>query len=115
MSVVKFFLYITKLTLYVLVVVSFILTMFLLERIVDIELSGLLARTAVMGYKVSISKEVREQIIKEGSDPRYGARPLRRAIQTHVEDVITDILLNRIPENAVRQEEDQPVDILVEI
>ncbi len=86
-----------------------------LERIVDIELSGLLARTAVMGYKVSISKEVREQIIKEGSDPRYGARPLRRAIQTHVEDVITDILLNRIPENAVRQEEDQPVDILVEI
>jgi ATP-dependent Clp protease ATP-binding subunit ClpC len=86
-----------------------------LERIVDIELSGLLARTAVMGYKVTISKEVREQIIKEGSDPRYGARPLRRAIQTHVEDVITDILLNRIPENAVRQEEDQPVDILVEI
>ncbi len=68
-----------------------------LERIVDIELSGLLARTAVMGYKVSITPEVREQIIKEGSDPRYGARPLRRAIQTHVEDVITDILLNRQP------------------
>ncbi len=70
-----------------------------LERIVDIELSGLLARTAVMGYKVSISPEVRERIIKEGSDPRYGARPLRRAIQTHVEDVITDILLNRQPED----------------
>jgi len=68
-----------------------------LERIVDIELSGLLARTAVMGYKVSISPEVRERIIKEGSDPRYGARPLRRAIQTHVEDVITDILLNSQP------------------
>jgi len=66
-----------------------------LERIVDIELSGLLARTAVMGYNVTITPEVREQIIKEGSDPRYGARPLRRAIQTHVEDVITDILLNQ--------------------
>ena len=52
-----------------------------------------------MGYKVSISPEVRERIIKEGSDPRYGARPLRRAIQTHVEDVITDILLNRQPED----------------
>ena len=66
-----------------------------LERIVDIELSGLLARTAVMGYNVTITPEVREQIIKKGSDPRYGARPLRRAIQTHVEDVITEILLNQ--------------------
>ena len=74
-----------------------------LEKIVDIELSGLLARTAVMGYKVSISKDVREQIIKEGSDPRYGARPLRRAIQTHVEDVITEILLN------------QPADVPIEV
>ena len=66
-----------------------------LARIVDIELSGLLARTAVMGYDVTVSPEVREQIIREGSDPRYGARPLRRAIQTHIEDVITDILLNQ--------------------
>ena len=66
-----------------------------LERIVDIELSGLLARTAVMGYNVTITPEVREHIIKEGFDPRYGARPLRRAIQTHVEDVITEILLNQ--------------------
>lgn len=74
-----------------------------LEKIVDIELSGLLARTAVMGYKVSITPKVREQIIKEGSDPRYGARPLRRAIQTHVEDVITDILLN------------QPADVPIEV
>ena len=74
-----------------------------LERIVDIELSGLLARTAVMGYKVTITPEVREQIIREGSDPRYGARPLRRAIQTRVEDVITDILLN------------QPADVPIEV
>ena len=74
-----------------------------LERIVDIELSGLLARTAVMGYNITITKQVREKIIKEGSDPRYGARPLRRAIQTHVEDVITDILLN------------QPADIPIEV
>ena len=64
-------------------------------RIVDIELSGLLARTAVMGYDVTVSPEVREQIIREGYDPRYGARPIRRAIQTHIEDVITDILLNQ--------------------
>ena len=66
-----------------------------LARIVDIELSGLLARTAVMGYDITVSPEVRERIIREGSDPRYGARPLRRAIQTHIEDVITDILLNQ--------------------
>ena len=66
-----------------------------LARIVDIELSGLLARTAVMGYDVTVSPEVREQIIREGYDPRYGARPIRRAIQTHIEDVITDILLNQ--------------------
>ena len=65
-----------------------------LAKIVDIELSGLLARTALMGYKVTVTKKVKEQIIRDGSDPRYGARPLRRAIQTHVEDVLTDILLN---------------------
>ena len=72
-----------------------------LARIVDIELSGLLARTAVMGYNITISPDVREQIIREGSDPRYGARPLRRAIQSRIEDVITDILLN--------QPADQPI------
>lgn len=85
-----------------------------LEKIVDIELSGLLARTAVMGYKVRITPEVREQIIREGSDPRYGARPLRRAIQTHVEDVITDILLNRDP-SAISGGEGQTDNELIEV
>ncbi len=88
-----------------------------LEKIVDIELSGLLARTAMMGYKVSISQQVREQIIKEGSDPRYGARPLRRAIQTHVEDVLTDILLNQstAKANVDADTETQPNELIIEV
>jgi len=86
-----------------------------LERIVDIELSGLLARTAVMGYKVTISKDVRERIVREGSDPRYGARPLRRAIQTHVEDVLTDILLNGSLAGSAQQDETQPAGVLIEL
>lgn len=73
-----------------------------LAKIVDIELSGLLARTALMGYKVTITKKVKEQIIKDGSDPRYGARPLRRAIQTYVEDVLTDILLNHPADTRIK-------------
>ena len=73
-----------------------------LARIVDIELSGLLARTALMGYKVTITKKVKEQIIKDGSDPRYGARPLRRAIQTYVEDALTDILLTQPDSAAIK-------------
>ena len=38
--------------------------------------------------------EYKDKIVKEGYDVQYGARPLRRAIQTHVEDVVCQKILN---------------------
>lgn len=69
-----------------------------LSRIVDLELNTLMARIAMMGYTVAVSDEVRARIIDEGSDPKFGARPVKRAIQTYVEDALTDYLLEKQPE-----------------
>ena len=40
-----------------------------------------------------VSSEARDFLLKEGFDEEYGARPLRRAIQTHVDDTLADALL----------------------
>ena len=49
--------------------------------------------------KLEVTKTAREYIIKNGTDLKYGARPLRRAVQRYVEDNIAeDILLNKVHE-----------------
>ncbi|MBR1630894.1 MAG: ATP-dependent Clp protease ATP-binding subunit, partial [Paludibacteraceae bacterium] len=64
-----------------------------IHRIIDIELKGLFERIRQMGYEIQISQEAKDYIADQGYDPQYGARPLRRAIQHHVEDKISDLLL----------------------
>ena len=46
------------------------------------------------GYIIEIDESVKKEVIKQGTDKNYGARPLRRAIQTVVEDNITDAILD---------------------
>ncbi len=43
-----------------------------------------------------ISDEVRDLLLREGFDEEYGARPLRRTIQTYVDDTLADALLNGV-------------------
>ena len=70
-----------------------------LIKIVDIELEGLYKRVESIGYKLVMDEEARKFIANKGYDIQYGARPLKRAIQTHVEDTLAEVILgNEIQE-----------------
>ena len=64
-----------------------------LIKIVDIELEGLYKRVESIGYKLIMNEEARKFIANKGYDIQYGARPLKRAIQTHVEDALAEVIL----------------------
>ena len=70
-----------------------------LAQILTLELHPLKLRLEVMGYKLQLTKKTKEQLLERSRDRKYGARPLKRAIQTLVEDPITDILLSGMTEN----------------
>ncbi|WP_278901449.1 ATP-dependent Clp protease ATP-binding subunit [Leyella stercorea] len=65
-----------------------------IRKIVDIELSRLFKRINDMDYAVEISEEAKEMLAQKGYSPQYGARPLKRAIQTYIEDVLCELLLD---------------------
>ena len=65
-----------------------------IRKIVDIELSRLFKRINDMGYAVEISEEAKAMLAQKGYSPQYGARPLKRAIQTYIEDVLCELLLD---------------------
>ncbi len=64
-----------------------------LKAIVDIELTKVRARLAEKGLKLVLSDEAREYIIEKGNATEYGARPLRRAVESCVEDPLSEELL----------------------
>lgn len=65
-----------------------------IEKIIDIELADLHKRVEEAGYKLSLRKGAKRFIADVGYDPRYGARPLKRAIQRYVEDVVAEAILS---------------------
>ena len=62
--------------------------------IVDIELNKFIERMSLQGYTFKFSKPTKEFLAKEGYDPAYGARPIKRAIQRYVEDAVADAILD---------------------
>lgn len=70
-----------------------------LAQILSLELYPLKLRLEVMGYELEVTEETKEKLLKESLDRKFGARPLKRAIQTWVEDPITDLLLSEEIEN----------------
>jgi ATP-dependent Clp protease ATP-binding subunit ClpC len=64
-----------------------------LYQIVDLMLSQVRGRLQEQKMNLVVSSEARDFLLKEGFDEEYGARPLRRAIQTHVDDTLADALL----------------------
>ena len=64
-----------------------------LAQILSQELLPLQMRLETMGYTLEITDATREKIITQARDKRYGARPLKRAIQSMIEDPLTDLLL----------------------
>jgi len=62
-------------------------------QIVDLEIINLRDRVEEIGYNLQINKTVRDYLIEIGYDEDYGARPLNRAIQTYVEDPVSEEIL----------------------
>ena len=70
-----------------------------IHKIIDIELVKVVHRIEELGYKIELSKEAKEFIADKGFDKQYGARPLKRAIQKYIEDLLAEeIVNNRITE-----------------
>jgi len=64
-------------------------------QIVDIELNKFIKRVQGNGYFVEFEEQVKEFIAEKGLDVKYGARPIKRAIQKYVEDEIANIIIEQ--------------------
>jgi ATP-dependent Clp protease ATP-binding subunit ClpC len=64
-----------------------------IEKIVDLMMKETVKRLVEQSITIELTPEARSKIAKEGYDPNFGARPLRRAIQRMVEDPISDLIL----------------------
>ena len=65
-----------------------------IKKIIDLELKGLFKRVNDLGYGIQISDKAKEFVATKGYDVQYGARPLKRAIQTYIEDGVCELLIN---------------------
>ena len=66
-----------------------------IKQIIDIELKGLYKRVEDMGYHLTITADVKDQVARKGYDIQFGARPLKRAIQTYIEDAVCEKILSQ--------------------
>mgnify|MGYP004454698691 FL=1 len=64
-----------------------------IRRIVDVELDKFIKRISKNGYAVTVTDAAKKFLATKGYDPQFGARPLKRAIQTYVEDEICEKIL----------------------
>ena len=65
-----------------------------IKLIIDVELKGLYNRINDLGYQVELSDEAKQFVAEKGYDVQFGARPLKRAIQTYIEDGISELIVN---------------------
>lgn len=65
-----------------------------ISKIVDIELADVYKRVIENGYSVQLTESAKQFLIEIGYDSKFGARPLKRAIQTHVEDIIAESFID---------------------
>ena len=69
-------------------------------KIIDIELCHVIKRIEKLGFEIKISRKSKEFLVDKGYDKKYGARPLKRAIQKYLEDLIAqEIVSDSIKEN----------------
>jgi len=72
-----------------------------LIKIIDVELKKMYPRFEEIGYKITITKDLKEKISEAGYDPKYGARPLKRVLQKYIEDTIAELVItNKIKEGS---------------
>ena len=64
-------------------------------QIMDIELTDLSGRVFKLGYDLSVNDAAKAFLVDKGYDPHYGARPVKRAVQTYMEDQLAEMLVGR--------------------
>ncbi|MBB77685.1 MAG: Clp protease ClpC [Crocinitomicaceae bacterium] len=70
-----------------------------IHNIIDIELSKLYSRICDLGYSIKMTDKAKDFIAQQGYDEKFGARPLKRAIQKHIEDPLAEeIVKSRLNE-----------------
>ncbi len=82
-----------------------------IKQIIDVELKGLYQRIESMGYHIELTDDAKQFVAEKGYDVQFGARPLKRAIQTYIEDGISELIVNNdLPEGAtihINKQEDK--------
>ena len=68
-----------------------------IQQIIHVEIQKLENRVTDLGFKLELTNKAIDKIVEDGFDPQYGARPLKRAIQRLVEDVLTEEIINSNP------------------
>ncbi len=64
-----------------------------IRKIINIELEKLFKRIQAMGYSISVTDAAQDFIVEKGFDINFGARPLKRAIQKHIEDNLAEYII----------------------
>ena len=59
----------------------------------DLEVDSVLKRIKTKGITITLDQTARDLLMKEGYDPVYGARPMRRAVETYIEDPLAEHIL----------------------
>jgi ATP-dependent Clp protease ATP-binding subunit ClpC len=65
-----------------------------IHRIIDLELKALIQRIEGLGYGIEVTGSAKDYLVDQGYDEKYGARPLKRAIQKHLEDPFAEEIIN---------------------
>jgi ATP-dependent Clp protease ATP-binding subunit ClpC len=96
-----------------------------LLKIIEVELKKMYPRFEEIGYKITISKDLKEKIAEIGYDPKFGARPLKRLLQKYIEDTIAELAVQqKIQEGSKitlsfdpkkNQDEENPVKVKITI
>ena len=63
-------------------------------KIIKIELDKVVKRINKLGFEINISRKAKEFLVEKGYDKKYGARPLNRAIQKYLEDLIAQEIVS---------------------
>jgi ATP-dependent Clp protease ATP-binding subunit ClpC len=64
-----------------------------IEKIIDIEIKGLKARVAEAGFELNVTPAAKKFVADSGYDPKFGARPLKRAVQKYIEDPVSEEII----------------------
>ena len=73
-----------------------------IKQIVELEIQKLRERVKQKGYRIRVSAKVKDFLVEKGFDEKYGARPLRRAVERHLEDTLAESILNEEIEDSTK-------------